>query len=230
MVPAKRSEGWEDRVRAATVTLPERGGRGVLAPGGLVLTATHCLGWDGSLGLALGDHHPVLVEAGGCSFRLGPRFGDGVSDMAALGALDDQAFPNDERVFAEWQRQLRPVPLSPWLPRTPDARRLRRQPEPWVSHPARLLSLDGRWFAGVVKYDFDPSGKVWLEAEEPLESGMSGGPVVDEQGRLLGVISWGSEYGQIPPARFAMPAWILALFRQAAVADAPYPKDDALGG
>ena len=197
---------WEARVKAATVRLPEMGGRGVLIPGGLILTATHCIGWDGTAGLVLGDHHPVRVEAGDHSFRLGPWFADAVSDMAALGPLDNQVFPEDEDAFDTWRAGIRPVQLSPWLPKT---RRLTRSARP-ESRPVWLLSLDGRWIRGkVVKYGVHVTPCAAIEPRKRIESGMSGGPVVDGRGRLIGVVSWGEEQGALPLATLALPSWIL---------------------
>lgn len=199
------------RVEAATVRLPERGCRGVLVPGGLILTAMHCIGWDGSAGWVLGDYHPVDVEAGGRKFRLGPCYADAVSDMAALEPLDNQVFPDDKDVFNEWRERTPPVPLSPWIPR-PLTLRFRPggvpiRPEP-VPLPVHLLSLRAEWERGKVLYwgCFPCAGCVAIEPEKTIESGTSGGPVVDDRGRLVGVISDG---GVIPLARLALPGWIM---------------------
>ena len=72
--------------RSATVRLNIGGGsQGVLVPGGIVLTAMHCIAWDRSAGLVLGEHHLVEVEtADRQRFHLEPAFADVVSDMAAL--------------------------------------------------------------------------------------------------------------------------------------------------
>lgn len=48
-----------------------------------------------------------------------------------------------------------------------------------------------------------------------IEGGTSGGPVVDDAGRLVGVVSHAAETsgatqpGMIPVARLALPRWIL---------------------
>jgi hypothetical protein len=39
----------------ATVRLDNLGGQGVLVPGGFILSAAHCIQWDGEVGMAMGD-------------------------------------------------------------------------------------------------------------------------------------------------------------------------------
>jgi hypothetical protein len=191
------------RVKAATVRLPERKGQAVLVPGGVVLTATHCIGWDGSAGLTLGDHHPLAVEtANGASFRLGPMFADAISDMAALGILDNQEFPRDEEAFEEWAATVVPLDICNWRPRA-----FRE------SLAVNILTHQDVWLRGrIVNYALPPrsAGRISLEIDDGrLEGGMSGGPVVDDNGAVLGVVSWGSERGAIPLAAAALPRWIL---------------------
>jgi hypothetical protein len=201
-----------DHVRTATVRLPEMGGRGVLVSGGFIATAMHCFGWDGTAGWVLGDHHPVLIETPDCQFRLGPWFADAVSDMAVLGPLDNQVFPEDEDTFERWRERTSPVALSPW---TPSPRSLMRsEPE---SLPVQLLSLEREWFGGSLDYwgtsPFPQAAA--LTAVRSIEAGMSGGPVVDQQGQLVGVVSWGNKEGSIPLATMTLPGWILGRIKAA---------------
>lgn len=43
-------------VANATVRISGLVGQGVLVPGGFILTATHCIQWNGEGGWALGDY------------------------------------------------------------------------------------------------------------------------------------------------------------------------------
>src|SRR5262245_38143525 len=43
------------QVQLATVQIQKKGGRGVLVPGGFVLTAAHCVEWSPEGGMVLGD-------------------------------------------------------------------------------------------------------------------------------------------------------------------------------
>src|SRR5579862_4192191 len=77
------------RVEAATVRLPEKGGCGVLVPGGFILTATHCIEWSGTGGMVLGDVYPTSIEtASGAKFRVDVAACEPVADIAVLGELD----------------------------------------------------------------------------------------------------------------------------------------------
>lgn len=63
---------WKARVENATLRMEALGGLGVLVPGGFVLTATHCIQWSGTGGMALGDASPEPVRTpDGTQFRLG---------------------------------------------------------------------------------------------------------------------------------------------------------------
>jgi hypothetical protein len=63
---------WKTRVEKATVRIDSRGGLGVLVPGAFILTATHCIQWSGTGGMALGDVYPEsITTADGVPFRVG---------------------------------------------------------------------------------------------------------------------------------------------------------------
>jgi hypothetical protein len=65
------NEEHRRRVEQATVHLVDRGGRGVLVPGAVILSATHCIAWSGSGEMALGDEYPTGIETpGGVKFRV----------------------------------------------------------------------------------------------------------------------------------------------------------------
>jgi len=90
-----------------------------------------------------------------------------------------------------------PVPLSIWMPR-PRTPILEPDPDGGLPRvlsvsdpdrlPVRVLSLSGEWIGGsVVYWSTDPvGGLVALEVNVPLQGGMSGGPVIDAGGRLVG--------------------------------------------
>jgi hypothetical protein len=193
-------------VEAATVST-ETGGCGVLVPGGYVLTATHCIQWDGTAGLVLGDHHPIAITTrDGAHFRLGPGFADAVTDMAALGDLDCQEASEDCDAFEAWRERIAPIPI----------RSLR--PIPGVLTRAHVQWPDGEWgHAAVVNWSPHETawGTLWLQTARPLVSGMSGGPIVDDDGRVLGVVSHGTKEGRMPLACAALPGWLMKRIKRA---------------
>lgn len=189
------------QVEAATVQLPDKGGQGVLVRAGFILTAMHCIDWNLTEGLVLGDHHPLQVKTrSGDAFKVQPAYADVVSDMAALHEMDNQEFPADADAFGAWRDLTTPLDVSAWMP------------GPGESRPAHVLSHLGDWIAAAVtnpshaKHTF---ATYVLETDSDIRGGTSGGPVVDQDGRLLGVVSNGTRAGLIPLVRTTMPAWIL---------------------
>jgi S1-C subfamily serine protease len=212
------SDEIKRRVEAATVRLTAQGGRGVLVPGGYILTATHCINWDGRGAMTLGEHFPEPVEtADGRAFRAWPCAVDTVSDLAALEPFDDQVLPDDFMAFVRFSGAVPGVPL------------LRRTPAREKPHPVHVWTQEHEWITGRVIRDDPPGlpdGRIWLEADSPIKGGTSGSPVVDEAGLLVGVVSFANEVeagpcsGLIPFAHLALPRWLVARIT-AASAESP---------
>jgi hypothetical protein len=197
------------QVERATVRLVERGGRGVLVTGQFIITATHCIDWSGTAGMAMGEVYTADIEtASGAKFRLGAVACDPVSDVAVLGELDCQDCPDDPGAFEEWCEQVKPVPLSIL------------QLESGQSCSVFIFTHKGEWLAGrVARLDRPgrlPGSSLALFAEG-IESGTSGSPVVTADGMLLGIVSHtisnqrpGKACGTMPVANMSLPHWVLA--------------------
>ena len=211
-----------ERVARATVRLRETGGRGVLVPGGFVVTAAHCINWDGHGGMVLGDPYLTkIVTASGEELVLQVHAVEPVSDVAVLGPIEIQERLSDLLAFEAWSEQTRPAPVRRWVPVTErDLRRVRtkmladpragrKSPRFKRSIGVYVLDLKNRWIPGTAShYPLDlSSGSAWLSATEPIKGGMSGGPVVDLQGRLVGLVSNGTDGGTMPVLTQALPAW-----------------------
>jgi hypothetical protein len=107
---------YRARVKAATVLLKKLGGRGVLVPGGFILTAAHCIKWKGTGGV-LGDYslEPILTSDGR-KFLASVCAVEPVADIAALQAPDDEVLFDDYEAFEEFVDDVEPVPPSPLVP------------------------------------------------------------------------------------------------------------------
>lgn len=190
---------WKARVASATVRLPNLGGQGVLVPGGLVLTATHCVRWSGTGRMTLGViPEERVITRDGTQFRLGLACCDPVSDLAVLDELDNQEYGDDCAAFDEWQERVAPVPLSKSILGLNQ------------SMPVFVLSHDGKWLTGTVTRHGvpwkPPSHRIALSTGHKIKSGTSGSPVVTEDGYLLGVISCDAV---MPIAHLALPKWVM---------------------
>ena len=213
---------WQRLVREATVRLPKTGGRGVLVPGGFVVTAAHCIEWDGHGRMALGDTFPTkIVTAGGQDLVLEVYAAEPVSDVALLGPVDPQRRPADADAFDAWQERTVSARVRGWIALTEAERRrvLAKERADFQAHrrsrPFRrsihvhLLTLKHKWISGTASHHGLnlPPGTAHIATEQPIEGGMSGGPIVDGQGRLVGVVSNGTHDGTMPILGQALPAW-----------------------
>src|SRR5215217_4397339 len=97
-------------------------------------------------------------------------FADPVADIAVLGPPDTQVLPDHADAYEELMATTLTLPRS-------DAP---------TGASAWLLSLDLRWFPCHVGHD---GGLLWItEAAERIRRGMSGSPIIDENGNAIGVL------------------------------------------
>jgi CBS domain-containing protein len=212
------TDAWKARVEAATVRLSKLGGQGVLMPGGIVLTACHCIEWSGEAAMALGDHflEPIVTRSG-ATFRMSPVAADPVADIAALMSADNQQFDEDGEAFDAWEETVQPIAPSfgfeRWCPPGEFGATQEFAIHCWTHA--------GTWVAGRARRTIVglSSPRAEMAFESPIRGGTSGGPIVDNEGRLVGVVSTTNEVdhgacdGLQPLALWALPAWVIARFR-----------------
>jgi hypothetical protein len=205
-VAAPRLPAYTQRVAEATVRT-QVGGQGVLVPGGFILTATHCLSWDAE------HHHPENYITDTITTRDGRRivtrvaFADPASDLAVLGAWDDQ----DDLGFGEWYGTVTPLPIA----------------EPQDGTPVHVLTHLGEWMHGEIIEGGSSDGRFEILTDREIPAGTSGGSVVDDVGRVVGVVSVSSVHphagglykgkhnGTCPAVALALPQWLLKRIHEA---------------
>jgi hypothetical protein len=212
------AEAFQRICERATVRLPRKGGQGVLVPGNLIVTAAHCIGWS-SEGASMA-HEATLPEpiatAAGQALLVSVLAVEPVSDIALLGALDEQGFPEEGDAYEAWCEKTTPVRLYTGnLP--PDAaerapcgipKRTWARRCPSLLAPAHVLTHNKGWITGRVQQMRPDAYTFWLETEESIDGGTSGGPVLAEDGRLPGVVTWAE--GPISRPDGAAPVWAVA--------------------
>src|SRR5690242_9920977 len=94
----------KDRVARATVRLTAVGGQGVLVPGGYILTAAHCINWDGRGGMTNGDDYFIepIETRDGTKLLAGPCAVEPMSDLAVLCSPDSNEYGDDWIAFEGW--------------------------------------------------------------------------------------------------------------------------------
>jgi len=169
--------------RGFVVRKKPRDGTGPNVP--VVVTAAHCLpffppcrsaSYQGeraykSLLGRIGEATAIWTEC---------LFADRVADIAVLGPPDTQVLPDRADAYEELMATTLTLPRS-------DAP---------TGASAWLLSLDLRWFPCHVGHD---GGLLWItEAAERIRRGMSGSPIIDENGNAIGVLCTNARF---PTAR-----------------------------
>lgn len=190
--------------------LPRNGGQGVLVPGGFILTAAHCIEWSTSGGMSLGDPclEPVATKSHGrlvaSVYAVEP-----VSDVAVLGCPDEQTFWKEAQAWESFCETTAPVATCVDEFATADAE------ERWTA--AHLLTHRRQWTeVEISEPGFGPAGyAACLRSRTRITGGTSGGPIVNDAGLLLGVVSWSVDGktdgwfdGAFPRPHRALPGWI----------------------
>jgi hypothetical protein len=166
-----------ETLTSAVITVGDGRGFVVEAAGErLVITAAHCLPSLPpalpSFGVEARTFGPLLALRGEEPRAWAVcRFVDPIADIAVLGSPDNPHADDYKALmgtatalsFGDSVRH----PVNFWL-------------------PARLLSLDGRWFSCTIRHF---GGPLWItHAAERVPGGMSGSPIVAEAGTAIGVV------------------------------------------
>ncbi len=186
----------------AIVKLPKLGGHGVLVPGGMILTAAHCIDFSTTGGMVLGDHFIEELETHMGRIKAVPLIVEPVTDIAALGCPDNQIFYKEAEAFENFCETTKPMPLA--------TERIRcRRP-----FPVRLHDKDGTWVNGMAEMFDQSSPMLWITSEREIKGGASGGPILNMAGELVAIISNSSSgsaeksTGRCPRPLKALPVWI----------------------
>lgn len=190
-----------ERLKSGVVTVGY--GRGfVVEDAGerLVITAAHCLPFIPpalpSFGIEARTYGPLLAPCGEAPRVWAVcRFVDPIADVAVLGS-PNAPHADDYKALMATATVL------------PIADRVRHPVNFWA--PARLLSLDGKWFSCTIRHF---GGPLWItHAAERVLVGMSGSPIVAEAGTAIGVVcTTTSPREGGPNARLSdnLPGWLL---------------------
>jgi len=209
-------------VETATVRLVRRRAhaQGVLVPGGLILTAAHCVHWRIDGRMVLGDLRLHRIKAGDRDLQVFPLAVEPVADLAVLGAPDDQSYAEVADAFEAFCTTVEPVPLYTGAPHDlPRVLHIFTHTGRWVTGRCRLPDLKGAapHVAVHVRREWANNPRLFLDVDEPILGGTSGSPVVTEDGQLVGIMSVGSDPtpgqrdydAEAARPHLAAPAWLV---------------------
>jgi hypothetical protein len=193
------------KVENATVTILKKGGRGVLVKNGLILTAAHCIEFKCDGEMALGDYFIEEIETSeGKKLKVVPYAVEPVSDIAVLGSLDGQTFYKEATEFENFCEGKKGLSLC-------------LKKFAWrVEVPGWIYTHKKTWIKGkMTKYDTKKNAPtISFDADEDIEAGTSGSPIINERGELMGIVSYAAgtdgttREGMVPSPLFALPVWL----------------------
>jgi hypothetical protein len=145
----------------------------------LVVTASHCLPWlPSGFGIAYSEQHVYRKMLG----PLGSApivaceclFVNPVDDVAVLGVPDTQSFSDEVDAYRALLEYATPF-------------RITEAPEKGRGF---LLSLEREWFGCQVQWMKSIDGPLWVsKLAQSIEGGMSGSPIVSENGNAIGIVA-----------------------------------------
>lgn len=191
-------------VAKATVTLLGKGGQGVLVSGNHILTAAHCIDFSCEGWMALGDYYIEKIKTCERELKVAPMAVEPVSDLAVLGSLDDQVFTKEAEDFEKFCKHTKPLPLC------------RRDFELFQKFRVHIYTHEGEWVTGSAMQCCEDAEILSVEADEQIEGGTSGGPIINDSGDLVGIVSHfrlaaeaeHKSKGLAPRPHLALPVWV----------------------
>lgn len=210
------SNKLKKQVEKATVKIVKRGGQGVLVHGGLILTAAHCVEFTTEGHMVLGEYFIEEIETGSETLKVAPYAIEPLRDSAVLGSLDNQAFFAEAEAYEKWYENIEPISLC------------LREYERFQGFDAFIFTHEGTWIKGKAAFHGEDDSLFSFDSIEPVKGETSGGPIVNEYGELLGVVSNASQnssvifqggpevyYGFHPRASSALPVWVVRNIKEA---------------
>jgi CBS domain-containing protein len=151
--------------------------------------------------MALGDFFIEEIEINNSRFRVAPLAVEPVNDIAVLGKPD---IPKYAMEFEDFCEKIKPVPLC-----TSDFALF----EKFNIH---IYTHKRNWVTGLAQQCSENATTLFIEADEPIEGGTSGGPVINDLGELVGIVSQTLEdmkgrhkpVGPIPRPHLTLPVWV----------------------
>lgn len=191
------SDEIRNRIEKAMIRL-KTGGQGVVVPGNMILTAAHCLTAGELAFMGVQDQPLQEIDCSGNKIMAQIYTVEPMRDIAVLGAPDSQIFARECLAFEKAIKRIEPVEIMIDDFELPD------------EIPFEICSHERTWIKGTAQQGYDCEASLLITATCEIKGGTSGGPVVDQEGRLLGVVSTFSKgIGEISLPHLALPVWIV---------------------
>jgi V8-like Glu-specific endopeptidase len=188
------------KVEKATVVFTKKNGRGVLISNDLIITAAHCIEFTCEGKIVEGAlFTEEIMSAQGEYCKVTPVAIEPVNDIAVLGPLIKRS---GQKRFAEFCESMEPVVVN------------QNKLKPSQEFPVHIYSHERTWVSGIAKY-MEALHRLWIFADGSIEGGASGGPIINESGELIGIVSTfsvpytqGKSDGVVMRPHLALPVWV----------------------
>ena len=194
-------ESIKTNVANATVTLLRKGGQGILVSGNLIITAAHCIVFSLEGEMGLGEYFIEEIRTSQGELKVAPLVVELVSDLAVLGSLDNQEFAKEAEDFEKFCENTKAIPLC------------RSDFELFRKFRVHIYTHKGTWMTGSAMLCSKDAEKLSTEADEQIEPGTSGSPIINDSGKLVGIVSnttmdADKSVGAAPRPHLALPVWV----------------------
>lgn len=203
----RRIKDIRAEVAKATVKLTQKGGQGILVGKEMIITAAHCLEFDCKGGIVLGENIVAvgntqygIETARGEKLKVAPMAIEPVNDIAVLGWLDYQT--DEAEDFIAFCERTKPIPLY-----------CRPLEDFLTEFRVHIYTHKKTWIRGKASISAIHDPMMRVISEKNIEGGTSGGPIINDSGELVGIVSntvacHGGEEVLAPVLQRALPIWI----------------------
>lgn len=184
----------------ATVKILALGGQGVLIPGAMILTAGHCIDYKVTGAMVLGDYFIEEIHTQRGAIKASVFAVEPCADAAILGSPDDQEMTEEAERFKEFCEATKAIRLC-----TADF-------PLFEVVPIHLLTHHGEWMTGEARQCQEQAKALAIRFDRQIETGTSGGPIVNDAGELVAILSNCCANGLSvdnaqPRPHLALPVW-----------------------